>query len=345
MNASHLLGELLFPLRSLACLLAMLVFALLIALAARAGLPGLWLLAAVVPALLRFLVIIAESRAQGRDVEPPGIELFTLGGHAWTLFPILPFIGLPLLVRAVAESQPGAAMAIAFAGCFVLPAMTGVLVVTHSPSQALNPAALLRLARITGAPYLLAAGVLLLSASAWAGLGNLPGWLRLPVALYLLFAFHALVGGLLSARGLLHAIEVPEDAERRAIMTAEALARNRRICLDHAYGLFSRGNRDGALAYLNRWLDADPEPGAAYSWLLAEMLTWENRLPALFFGQTYLRWLLLQGESVAAVKLMLRLRLVDAEWRPLPADRAAALTAARASGNAELASALGGPVS
>lgn len=345
MNARRILGELLFPARSLASVLAMLVFALLIVLAIKAGILGLWLLVVVLPGLLRFLVMVADARAEGRDVEPPGLELFTLGGPAWTLFPVLPFVGLPVLVRAVAESHPGTATAIAFAGCTLLPAMTGVLVITHSPLQALNPTAWSRLVRTVGTPYLLAVGVLLLSASAWAGLGSLPGWLRLLFALYLLFAFHALVGGLLRERKLLDEIDVPEDLDVRASITDEALARERRICLDHAYGLFSRGNRDGALAYLGRWLDADPHPAAAYGWFLAEMLGWENRLPALYFGQSYLGWLLAQGESIAAVKLMLRLRLVDTAFKPAPGDFAAALAAARACGNADLAEALESPVS
>jgi hypothetical protein len=172
--------ELLFPLRSLACLFAVLTFALLILLALKAGLPGLWLLVVVVPALFRFLIIVAEARAEGRDVEPPGIEFFTLGGNAWTLFPALPAAGTLILVHTMAGTEPALAAAVGLAAGVVLPAMIAVIVITHSPLQSLNPAALYRLVRSVGPSYLLASILFLLLGTGpgrwcWRGRG---GWIR-----------------------------------------------------------------------------------------------------------------------------------------------------------------------
>ena len=50
------------------------------------GLLGIWLAIATIPAFLRYLTMIAEARAQGRDAAPPGIEYFSLVGNVWTLF-------------------------------------------------------------------------------------------------------------------------------------------------------------------------------------------------------------------------------------------------------------------
>ena len=72
------------------------------------------------------------------------------------------------------------------------------------------------------------------------------------------------------------------------------------------------------------------------------MLGWEIQQPALFFAQHYLHELLEYGEQGKAVKLILRCRLVDGRFRPLPDDRDAAIGAAQAVGNEELAAALRG---
>jgi hypothetical protein len=325
--------ELLFPVRSLACLLAMLMFALLILLALKAGLPGLWLLVVVVPALFRFLVIVAEARAEGRNVEPAGIEFFTLAGSAWTLFPVLPTAGTLVVVHTMAGTEPALAAAVGLAASVMLPAMIAVIVITHSPLQALHPAALWRLVRSVGPSYLLASFLFLLLGAAVAT-GGTAGALG---ALYLLFAFHAVCGALLRERDLLHDIDIPADEATAAALGAVALAQERRVCLGHAYALFSRGNENGALAYLAKWLEQDPEPYGARDWLQKEMFGWENRRPALCFGQDYLGWLLAAGEPILAVKLMLRLRRLDPAFRPAAADLPAALAAARASGNTELA--------
>ena len=68
------------------------------------------------------------------------------------------------------------------------------------------------------------------------------------------------------------------------------------------------------------------------------MLRWEINEAALPFAQQYLSRLLRAGEQVEAVKLMLRCRLVNAAFRPLPEDAALALDAARHCQNDELIS-------
>ena len=51
-----------------------------------------WLMVVTIPAFLRYLTLIAEARAEGRDAAPPGIEYFTPVGNAWTLFPVIPVL-------------------------------------------------------------------------------------------------------------------------------------------------------------------------------------------------------------------------------------------------------------
>jgi hypothetical protein len=334
---SQQLRDLAYPLRSTTCLLAGLVFAAMIVLAQHAGLLGIWLLIIVVPGLFRYAIMIAEARAQATDVEPPGIEFFTLGGNTWTLFGILPFAVIVATYLALRPTSPVAAIGVAAAGVAILPAMLAVLVITHSPLQAINPVALTRLVRATGVAYG-AAPLLMLALATLTGicLRTLPS-LGILAAVYALFAFHASTGSLIRAADLLGEIDIPID-ETVAIAKADAdLDRERTLVLNHAYALFSRGNRAGALAHLEAWLREEPDIRTAQDWFLAHMLEWQDLLPAMCFAQQYLGWLLRHGETVPAVKLMLRLERLDERFRPADADRAAAIAAARATGNGELA--------
>ena len=119
------------------------------------------------------------------------------------------------------------------------------------------------------------------------------------------------------------------------------LQRQRVSVLSHAYGFASRGNRRGAFDHIDEWLQRDPDPADARAWFLEQMLGWEQSDHGLHFAQRYLTWLLEHGDDVQAVKVMLRCRLLNSQFRPLSDDMSRAIAAAEASGNAELAEALG----
>lgn len=346
MHARALFGELVYTARSAACLLAVLAFTLLFALAvtllpAVAGLGSVFallLLAITVPAFARFLVTVTESRSTGRPVEPPGVELFAPAGAGGMLFPLLCTLALVLVALPFISSKvPLWGVGLAIVGSVAIPAMIGVYAVTRSPLQALNPVTVAGLVKIIGASFVAAPVFIVLSIGIVRALLAAGWWLGLLAAVYLLTALHALVGGLLRAADLPQAIELPEDESIRTGLEQGALERERRACLNHAYGLFSRDNRAGALDYLRKWLDTEPDTAAAYAWFQAQMLAWDDQWPALWFGQEHLGWLLAAGESVRAVKLILRLQLVDERFRPTADDLPAAVAALRDSGNAELA--------
>ena len=120
----------------------------------------------------------------------------------------------------------------------------------------------------------------------------------------------------------------------------QSLSRERTAVLNHAYGFISRGNRDGGFKHLYGHLDLDPEPDTAWQWFFEQMLGWEIQEPALLFGQQYLSRLLDDGNDVVAVKLMMRCRLINEAFKPLPEDRERALIAAEHCQNDELISIL-----
>jgi hypothetical protein len=341
MSPRDFLRELAYPASSSGTLIALITFMLLISLASAAGMLGIWLAIAVIPAYLRYLTMIAEARARGRDASPPGIEYFTLVGNAWTLFPVVPVVLLGVLVVEAAQGLGAvAALVVALFGAPILPAIIGVLVITHSPVQSIDPRAIVRFIRGCGLSYAYAPLAAVLVVAVPMMLAVLPAWTQLLLEVYLLAAFFAVMGAVTRGAGLIDDVDVPQDTEPGPDATLMAEVAERTRVLNHAYGFVSRGNRDGGLEHIYASLLDDPDPDEAWRWYLEQMLRWEDAYPALLLAQQYLGRLLEHGDQVGAVKLMLRCGLVDAAFRPLTADLPRAIAAAQACDNRELVAAL-----
>jgi hypothetical protein len=341
MTPREFLDELAYPARSGAALVAIITFALLMSLARAAGMLGIWLAIATIPAFLRYLTMIAEARAQGRDAAPPGIEYFTLVGNVWTLFPVIPVFIIASLAGASRDAFGDvAAMAVAAVFALVFPAIVAVLVITHSPLQSVDPRALYRFIRRCGRSYWYAPAAAMAAIVVSTLLQSLPYVVLNVVEIYLLVVLFAVTGAVTRGSDLFREVDLPEPAGPERDKQVRSLARQRAKVLNHAYGLVSRGNLDGGLEHIYGWLVEDPDPDGAWRWCYEQMLLWEDRYAALLLAQQYLGRLLAHGDRVGAVKLMLRCRLVDQAFRPLSADLPQAIAAARACNNPELADVL-----
>ena len=335
------LQELSYPARNLGTIVAIVVFGLLLKLAMMAGLLGIWLFVVVLPAFMRYLVLIAQARARGRDADSPGIEYFSLVGNLWTLFAAIPILFVGMGYNWL-SNEFGYALAVlfAFAAAAIVPAMMAVLVITQSPLQSLNPAALYTLVRETGSAYWYGPTTVVLVFLVAPLLSALPDTLILLAELYLLVVVYAVIGAVTRERGLIDEVDIDDAVERDPAEQVADLFRQRTAVLNHAYGFVSRGNREGGLSHIYSWLMNDPDPVAAWPWFFTQMLNWENNEHALWFAQEYIHWLLVRNEQVAAVKVMLRCRLLNERFRPRAEDLEAAVAAAESSGNRELAEAL-----
>ena len=171
---------------------------------------------------------------------------------------------------------------------------------------------------------------------------QLPMMLATLVQLLLSFSFFSLIGSLVQPYGLIENIDLPASLEPDAAAAADVLEKSRKDALSHAYGFVSRGNREGGLQHLFGEIDEDPDPTAAWAWYFEQMLAWDSPVPALFFAQHYVHDHLRHGEQVPAVKLIMRCRLIDEQFRPFPDDIVAAIAAAEACKNPSLAADLRG---
>ena len=132
-----------YPLTESTVVVALVFFWLMVSLASWGGILGLFLMFLVLPAVLRYQMILLDARARGVTPEVPGIEFFNWFGNSWTLFPVL--IVVILVWATVAAGAKigitGALVILSFTGVF-FPASIAVLAITHSPLQSLNPVAL-----------------------------------------------------------------------------------------------------------------------------------------------------------------------------------------------------------
>ena len=293
MNLADYLRELAFPISSTQTLVALITFVVLISLASFAGMLGVYLLIAVVPAFLRYLTMIAEARAQGREAEPPGAEYFTLVGNAWTLFPVVPVLVAAMLITEIGTTLGGLAASIAaFAFAAALPAVVAVLVITHSVLESIKPLEIVRFIRGCGADYWYAPLTAVLIILIPQLLAFLPIWMQVVVEVYLLTAFFAVIGAVAREAGLFDEVDIPDATEPDAEKTLSVQEGQWLKVLNHAYGFISRDNRDGGLKHIYDWLADDPDPDRAWPWFFEQLMGWEDTYPGLLFAQQYVGRLL-----------------------------------------------------
>ncbi|MDJ0907695.1 MAG: hypothetical protein QNI99_00770 [Woeseiaceae bacterium] len=348
MSPAEFLQALLVPMRSVGMLIAMTTFVLLgllvilgFAAVGPFGIAGVWLGLVTVVGLVRYLMMIAEASARDVEVQPPGSEFFSLIGNFWTLFPVVIVIMTAFFTDEIVKAgQPMLGTAFLLFVAALFPAMIALLVLTHSPLQSINPVAIVRLIGKLGGSYLYAVATGAAIVFVIESLGSWPAWVVVLISLYLLVAFFTVIGALTRAADLYEEVGIPDAVEVEPVKQVANLEKERTGVLNHAYGFASRGNRAGALGHIDSWLARDPDPDAAWSWFFDQMLRWEQKDHALFFAQRYIGQLLERGDRIGAVKVIMRGQLVNERFKPAPEHMDAAIEAAEATGNSELASAL-----
>jgi hypothetical protein len=285
----------------------------------------------VLPALTRYLMLLLQSRAQGNDPEPLNIDVLSWVGNSWSLFPLVPVALFIYLVYFSGSWFGGwAALIIALAFAAFFPAMLIVLALTRSPIESMRPRAIYRLIKRCAGRYLIAPTFLVAAVAAawWVNTVFENDLFTEFVCLYLVFASFAVFGGVIQPFELHREVEIyepvgPDPGEADQLQVAGRVG-----VLNHAYGLVSHGNRAGGLDHIYQALAGDRDSLSGWPWFLDQMLQWENTDAALVFAQQYLHQLLHDRNNVVAVKVMLRCRLANQAFKPLPDDRPLALEAA-----------------
>jgi hypothetical protein len=341
MSATDLLRAVIAPLTELAILLPLLFFWAVLALGLWGGVLGLIAIILCLPPVFRFQSHVLDAFASGREPAALDADHFNFVGNLWALFPLLlaaacGAAGLAAFTRWGATGLTG----VAIAAALLAPASLAVLTITQSPLQAISPAALWRVYERTGPVFLIAPVYLLAATGLLAWLGNLPAWAWILAGLFLLYSLAALIGTLIASPQLVRDVYIPDALEPDEVTIATVTEAARARTLTHAYGFISRDNRRGGFEHLFAAIGRDPDPAGAWNWYFDRMLGWENPRHALFFAQHYIHDALANGETLGALKAIMRCRLVDERFKPFPEDLEAARQAAELSHNKELAEVL-----
>ena len=301
---------------------------------------GVLVLFMIIPPVFRFLTHVIEACANGKVPEAFDAEYFNWIGNMWSLHPLL----LAIVISSAGSYAVGwwgeiGAWLVVLIAATVVPASLAVLAITHSVLQAFNPVALFHIYDRAGASFLIAPIYVFITLLIYMQL-SLPVSIAILVGLFLAFSVAALTGALIAPSQLVEDVYIDERLEADEQQIAGDLMKLREGVLGHAWAFISRDNRRGGFEHIFCALEEDPDPVAAWDWYLGGMFKWDNPRHALFFGQHYIHDALRHGEDVRAVKVILRCRLVDAQFKPSREDMPAAIAAAEKTGNSELAEVL-----
>jgi len=323
MKLTDLFSEISYPIRRPMLLIPILFSWFMFMVAAMFGLFGLFVFLVTLFPFLAYLMHVLEERSRGHDAPAFDAELMAFFGRPISLFPLV--IAAAAIWLTIVAGRAGwsigplvASLTIALA-----PAFLGVLAVTRTPLQAVNPIALARFIKRTATDYLtLLVVVLVLSLSLVVARRYGASYEILGLGLiYLLFVLYGTTGAICASYKLDAEVDIPAPIPVSAERTRERTDKHREAISTHAYGFASRGNRAGAIAHIQLDIDQDSDPDGAWDWYFNRMLHWEEADHAVAFAQRYLHRLLEQQSHQRAVKLVGQCLHYNARFRPDAADR------------------------
>lgn len=335
MNPADLLREIIRPFVDRVLLIAIIVFggALWLSLIVMQLGPilvifGLLMGLIVLSTMFRYVIQVLECRAQGLRTPVVDIDALTLLGNLWTFFPLLLTLAFGWVAALLAGSgNTGGATALTVVFALLFPASIGVLSITHSPLESINPVALYRLIQRCGITYAWIPIVVAAVTFASAGMAQAGAPLLIVVLVrtYAIFLLFTMTGAVVRQSGVSGDVSIGEAKEQYESDYRDELTGERQKVADHAYGFISRGNREGGLKHIRQWIKSDPDPDDAVGWFFNEMMRWENKDAALFFGQECLAHFLHHDNDEPALKLIARCLHENPAWKPKPEDRPHAL--------------------
>lgn len=340
MKATDILREFVYPARNASVLMSAAFIFLMLEFAAFGRLLGLFLAFLILPSLFHYLMRILDARAKGQEPGPLESDDLFWFHRAWSLFMIVHVVVAVYAIYIFGSlyKLPGLLITTIVVAA-IFPASLALLAITKSPLESMNPKAVAGLIERTGSDYwvlptyIVVAGFVIQQIGAW----NWPDFLVEMISFYLVLVFFSLTGAVVQPHDLHDEVEIYEPVEKPQEALDEETLKERAGVLSHAYGFISRGNRDGGFKHIEGWLQKDPDPENAWGWFFDQMLRWEDKMPALLFGQSYLRQLLNAGDDAAALKVIGRCRHVNPDFAPLADDLNLAIEAAERRQNHELA--------
>ena len=326
MTGTALLRGLALPF-TVAPLLLVLIFAVLLRLALFAGLLGLPLLYIIGSWFLKYAFVLLEHAAHGRPGAPvlSAEDANPFGETRPFLFGLL--IAAFLGCSSVAGDLLGQAWAgiLHAAGMAVLPAVIAIQAITGSYAEAVQPARILAVIRRLGPAYL----AVMLVATACGALAQwllfdatqLAVLLRMVLLMQLWLVLFAVLGSVIHARRHelgFDAEHSPETTQRRA---SADLARDRNRFIDQVFAEYRAGSTQNAWETIQRRAGHGAGASAEYAWIHERVADWPNQALANRVAQAQLPLLLAQQQNGAALRLAQARLRADPQFRPATGEQ------------------------
>lgn len=296
------------------------VFAILLVIAARASFIGIPLALLVTSWFFKYAYILFDHTVRGFD-EPPTLDIQMMNPIDEQR-PLAQVLILALLFFAVmfAKSHIGSVAAIGLAALclFFLPASVAILGLESNILKAANPVYWFNLVRGLGMLYgtvlLCVFGLFLVLFL----LSKLDLWLPIQLSLDMfgILSVFSLLGGALYERRHELNLETWVSPERTAELNAEEERRGHdKIVLD-AYGLMRAGSHIKAWQLLEDWLKSRGNSPEDYAWLCERTASWDDPRYVTRFTEEYVERLLALKRTGEALDAVARRLDRDPNFRP-----------------------------
>ncbi len=326
----NLLPHLIRPIRGGAAGV-LIVFALLLAVAARAGLFGIPLAAILISWFFKYAYILFDHTVNGFD-EPPTLDIQMLNPLDEQR-PLAQVAILGLIYLAVHFAYrtigPAFAFAIAVAALLFFPASVAILGLEGNILKAAYPVAWVRMVWRLGPMYALVLAVIAAYSLLIASLGRWPLWLPVQIAIFMfcILSIFSVLGGALYERRDELGLETIVSPERAAeLVRKQALRESEKEVWD-AYGQMRAGSHSLAWELLQKWLGARGNAPDDYRWLCGRVAAWGDPRYVTRLTEDYVDRLLILKRTGEALDVVAARLAQDPAFRPKSA--AATLEIAR----------------
>jgi hypothetical protein len=309
----------------------LIVFALLLSLAAKAGLLGIPLALILTSWFFKYAYILFDHTVRGFD-DPPTLDIHMLNplDEQRPIAQVAIFGLIYLAVQFAAHSLgPRFADILAAAAALCLPASIAILGLEGNVFKASYPVAWVRMVSGLGPMYLLVLAII-------AGYALLIGlsnrwqlWLSVQIAIfmYCVLSVFSVIGGALYERRHELGLETWASPERTADLARAQDLRESDTAVTAAYGQVRAGSHTEAWASLQNWLAARGQVPDDYRWLCERASSWGDPRYVTRLTEEHVERLLTLKRTGEALDVVARRLELDPGFRPKTA--AATLQIAR----------------
>ena len=298
----------------------MVVFAVLLSLAARAGLMGIPLAVVLTSWFFKYAYILFDHTVHGFDV-PPTLDIQMLNPLDEQR-PLAQVVILGLIYAGVkfTQIQLGSTVAgvIAAVALLFLPASVAILGLEGNILKAAYPVAWVRMVWLLGPMYVLVLAIVGGCALLMVFVGRLELWLPAQIAIFMfcILSVFSVLGGALYERRHALGLETWASPERTEELHQQSELRSSEKEVMEAYGQMRAGSHVRAWQQLQAWLTARGNAPDEYRWLCGRVATWEDPRYVTRLTEDYVDRLLVlkrNGEALDVVALRLT---QDPAFRP-----------------------------